>query len=396
MENSNIENSNITKKVKWNAISAYLMIFISGLFLFNKTNNNINNTFVKWHTKSAMLIHFWFLITYIIFISNSLFSWIYIIWIWLNNILTDIIYIFLLLLLIIWIYKANKGLKFKISKDINISKQKAILDIDWDWEISEKEKLTIILSFIPFIWFINFAKYKENSTIVNATRLNILISLIITLLYIFWYWNLANILTLFYIIFIVFIWINLFTRDELIQVKLPDYFSPNKAYLYIISIKDYLKNYFNNNDFKKFLELIKENNQKTSLQKLKYTKILQTKKDFKLPKFFIYIPIINLIFLFFKNTKYHFHIINGIVITTILIITWILGKYWYFNPSLHILSLFPILFWIWYIKYDLAYKMPIIFDIYIFFSKIFSFVKFWSKKINKKRKEEVDVSLKVK
>jgi hypothetical protein len=50
-------NNNISEKVKGNAISAYLMVFISGLFLLNKTEPNINNSFVKSHTKSAMLIH---------------------------------------------------------------------------------------------------------------------------------------------------------------------------------------------------------------------------------------------------------------------------------------------------------------------------------------------------
>jgi uncharacterized membrane protein len=67
-------NGNISQKVIGNAISAYLLMFISGLFFFNKTNENINHPFVKAHTKTAMLIHLGFLVTYIVFISNSLFS----------------------------------------------------------------------------------------------------------------------------------------------------------------------------------------------------------------------------------------------------------------------------------------------------------------------------------
>jgi hypothetical protein len=386
----------LSEKVIWNAISAYLMIFISGLFLFNKTNKNIDNDFVKWHTKSAMLIHLWFLITYIVFISNSLFSGISFMWFWLNNIITDIIFISLLWLLILWIYKAKNGLEFSISKNINISKKEAILDIDWDWEITEKEKFTILLSFVPFIGFINFAKYREHKTIIEATRLNIITSLIITLLYIFSYWNLANLLTLAYIILITFIWINLFTRNELLQIKLPKAFSPENSYLWLISSIEYLKNYFKDWDFKEFNTLIKANSEKLNKQELADETLLKTKKDLKLPKFLIYIPFINLIFLFFKNTKYNFHIINGIIIT--LIITWLIWLSYItnINYNFFLLILFPTLFWIWYTKDRLAYRMPIIFDIYILFSKIFSFLKFWTKQIKEKRNEVNEVKLKVK
>jgi hypothetical protein len=61
------------------------------------------------------------------------------------------------------------------------------------------------------------------------------------------------------------------------------------------------------------------------MQENEEEKELILKKELKLPKFLIYIPIINLIFLFFKNTKYRFHIINGLIITLILIITIILS-----------------------------------------------------------------------
>lgn len=387
---------NIPEKVKANAISAYLLVFISWLFLFNKTNKNIDHPFVKGHTKTAMLIHLWFLITYIIFISNSLFSTISLMWFWLNYIITTIINIALLLLLVIWIYKAKNSSEFSISQNIDISKKKAILDIDWDWEVTEREKVTILLSFVPFIGFINFAKYKENETIQNSTRLNIIVSLIITLLYIFSYWNLANLLSLIYIVLITFIWIHLFTRNELISIKLPNYFSPENAYAWLISIIIYLKNYFNNNDFKEFKTISKNNYVQLIEQENKNEIKLSKNKDFKLPKFLIYIPIINLIFLFFKNTKYSFHIINGLIITLLLIITWILADFWYFNPSLHILSLFPIFFWIGYLNNRLAYKMPIIFDIYIFIKNTLSLFKFWSKKLKEKRAEENEIKLKVK
>lgn len=386
---------NLSNKIIGNAITAYLFIFVSWLFLFNKTNENINNDFVKWHTKSALTIHAWFLITYVIFVSNSLFSSINILWFWLNYLIVDILFIILLTILIIWIYKAKNGLEFSISKNISISKKESILDIDWDWEISEKEKLTILLSFIPFLSFLRFAQYKENKIIQDWTRLSIITSLSITLFYIFWYNNLSNLLSLIFIIIITFIWVNLFTRNELLQIKLPDIFSPQNTYTLLVSLISYLKNYFSNENFKDFKSTYTDTLNRIKLQKELDEKELLTKNDLKIHKFLIYIPIINLIFLFIKNTKYSFHIKNGLIITLILLISIFLGYFWYLNQKLNLLLIFPILFWIGYVWNTLSYRMPIIYDIYILLSKICSFLKFWTKKINEKRKETNEVSLKV-
>jgi hypothetical protein len=49
---------NINKKIIANAISAYLLIFVCSLFFLNKTNDSLNNDFVKRHVKSALVIHF--------------------------------------------------------------------------------------------------------------------------------------------------------------------------------------------------------------------------------------------------------------------------------------------------------------------------------------------------
>jgi hypothetical protein len=386
---------NLSNKIIWNAMDAYLFIFVSWLFLFNKTNENINNDFVKWHTKSALTIHLWFLITYIIFISNSLFSSINILWFWLNYLIVDVIFIILLIILIFWIYKAKNGLEFSISKNISISKKESILDIDWDWEITEKEKLTILLSFIPFIWFLRFAQYKENKIIQDWTRLSIVISLIISLFYIFWYNNLSNLLSLFFIILISFIWVNLFTRNELLQIKLPIIFSPQNTYTWLITLTNYFKNYFSNDNFKDFNSTYTETLNKIKLQKELDEKELLTKKGLKIHKFLIYIPIVNLIFLFIWNTKYSFHIKNGLIITLLILASLPLEYFWYLNLKLDLLLIFPILFWISYVWNTLSYRMPIIYDIYILLSKICSFLRFWTKKINEKRRETNEISLKV-
>jgi len=56
----------LTEKIKNNAIISYLFIFINIMFLFSK-NKDLNNDFVKNHTKTAIFIHIGFLINTIIF-----------------------------------------------------------------------------------------------------------------------------------------------------------------------------------------------------------------------------------------------------------------------------------------------------------------------------------------
>ena len=404
---------NLTKKeqekIIWNAISAYLLIFISILFLRNKKNKYINNPFVKNHTKSAFFIHICFLITYIIFISSSVFSSFSLYNIQLNNIIASSLSIFLLFILIYWIYKAKSKSTFNIWEIIKILRYDShslnewehnIIDINWDNKFDEKDKLTIIISYIPFIWYFNFAKYRKNETIQNATKLNLIISIIITLLYISWHSNLANLLSLIYIIFITFIWINLFTNENLININLKMIPSPEKKYIIIISIFKYLKSYFKDENLKTLKEVINEVKKDKQEIELKNEENLNTLensswkkyyKDLILPKFLIYIPFINLIFLFFKKSKYKFHIINGLILTILIIINIITYSYFNIRYNLNILFLFPIIFWIWYLKERIAYKMPFIYDFYDFFTLIFWKTKDFNKKYNK----TIEVNLKV-
>ena len=396
LENLSLNEQN---KVIGNAISAYFLIFISSLFLINKNNKYINNPYVKNHTKSALLIHIWFLINYIIFISNKVFSSFSFFNIQLNNIIWSSLFIILLFILIYWVYKAKTKSIFNIweilkvinphSKSIQNWEYKFI-DINWDNKFDEKDKLTIIISYIPFLWYFNYSKYRENKYIQDWTKFNLLITIIIILLYIFWYYNLANLLSLIYIIFIVFIWINLFTSENLISINLDFIPSPSKKHIILISIIKYLKLYFKDNNlisFKNFIE-----NEKNILIKdeTKNEKLLNKLKDIKFPKFLIYIPIINIIFLFFIKSKYKYHIINSLILTILIIIYISISSYNNSKYNLSILFIFPIIYWIWYLKNRLAYKMPLIYDFFEIFSKLF-----WkTKDINKKYNKTIEINLK--
>lgn len=389
MQNINIDKSN--QRIIRNAISAYLMIFIAWLLNYNKNNPYINNDFVKNHVKSASIIHFWFFLVYLIFIFFWLFNGIEIFWLWVNNIVADILFMLLLILLVLWIYKAEKWETLSISNTINITKKISVLDIDWDWEITEKEKLTIILSYVPFIWFINYWKYSDNSTIEEATKVNTAITLLITFIYILQSPNLANLITLSYIILIVFIWINLFTRNELIQIKIHKLFSAHYLRFYIITFLKYLKNYFSEEKFKDLNTILEIENKKIIEINKDDKKYLNDKKEIRQAKALIYIPIVNFFFLFLKNTKYHFHIINWIILSFIFITLIVLSFFININNYYFLLIVIPMLFGIWLVKHNLEYKMPFIYDIYVLFWKI---TWLW-KKVNQKRKEINELNLKV-
>ena len=135
--------------------------------------------------------------------------------------------------------------------------------------------------------------------------------------------------------------------------------------------------------------------QKSKIEQEVKQKKLETLNEIKIPKFLIYIPVINLIFIFVRKTKYKYHIINWITITIILIIIFILKYIGYINSNIYLLIIIPIIFGMWYIKNYLPYKMPFIYQIYEVVNKIKNILIFKGKKINKKRKEVNEISLKV-
>ena len=378
-----------------NAVSTYFFICCSWLLLFIKTNKNIDNTFVKSHIKSSSLIHLWIIITYILFVSNSIFWSFNILWFPLNHIIAASIFIWLLWILIFGMYKAHNKQIFGKNDVKIIFKIDNLIDINKDEKINEKDKLTILLSCIPFIGFLIFPKNKEKIIIQNIIKLNLIITVIIMSLYIFWNINLSNLLILIYTIYVIFIWINIFIKDEIININLNKIPSLEELQIIIKSLKIYLFNYFKEKNFDNLGNIINDVIQKSKIEQEVKQKKLETLNEIKIPKFLIYIPVINLIFIFVRKTKYKYHIINWITITIILIIIFILKYIGYINSNIYLLIIIPIIFGMWYIKNYLPYKMPFIYQIYEVVNKIKNILIFKGKKINKKRKEVNEISLKV-
>lgn len=385
---------NITEKVRNNAIISYLFILVNISFLTNKNKININNDFVKNHTKTAILIHLWFLLNAIIFAYF---------WLWFNaqilgysisDVIAISIFLALFWLLIIWMYKAYNLKTFKIWETLNYKNDKKILDISSDWKFSEKDKLTIMFSKIPFIWFLIYPKYRNNKLIESTTKLNLVFSLIFISLYSFWNPNLANLLLLTYIIFSVFTVFILFIKDEVININLD--FLPNAKLIsnHIKTISIYMWNYlWNKKEFPAYSKILEAEIKESNIKNIESEKELNTKYRFKLNDFIIYVPFINFIALFNLNTSRKKHIINWVLISLTLImlilIFWKTSKYLLF-------MLFPIFFWLWYLKaWIMNYETPILYNIYIYYSKLKNKIKDIFKKVEKIKNTETEVSLKV-
>ena len=216
------------KIIKNNAISAYLMFIVSWLFLFQKKDPNLNNDFVKKHTKSAFLLHLLILISFIIFWFFWLFKEI-IIWNFtLNTIILISISIILFWALFLWMYRAYRWELFGIWDIFSVKSKKNLVDVNKNENFWEKDKLTLIIAYIPFVWSIFTSRYSQNELIKEILKTSTFVTFIFCLLFINWNNNLNQIFILIYFIYVAFVWVNLFAKTELIIINLPKYFSFEK------------------------------------------------------------------------------------------------------------------------------------------------------------------------
>lgn len=382
---------NLDPKIKANAISAYLLLFISGTFLFNKDNPLLNNSFVKSHTKVALLIHFWFLFTYIVFISFWLGFDFSILNYSLNQIIATSIFIILFIALLFWMYKASSWEEFSLVQTVKL-KNWNLFNRKEENSFNEKDKLSVILSRTPFVGFLIYPKLKDSEIIQNSTKLNMIITFIIFVLYVFWNPNLATLLLLAYIIVVVFLSINLITRSEVVNINLESIPDLKETRILIISVFKYLKLYFSTKDFRWFKEIFEQVKNEDEVRLNNDEKYLNEKADFKLPSIITYIPVLNIISLFNLNSKLQKHIINGLVITSLFILSWI---FLWFSNKIQLLLLFPLFFGVWHLKTEASYEIPFLHDIY----KILAYTIIKTKNLfsflHKKHKEEKSETLKV-
>lgn len=379
-------------KIIGNAISAYLMIFVSVMFLFNKSNHLLNNHFVKKHTKSALLIHVGFLITYMIFISYWILSSIQIGGFAINYIMASVLCIALLWMLLFGIYRASKWEYFTIWEIIKVSKVQAVVDMNnQSTDLDERSKLDILLSYIPFVSFYITPKHLENENMVNASRGSLFLTVILILLYNFWYVNIVIFLILLYTIYVVFVGLNLFAAGNIIQLRFSNIFSPAYKFQYTQALCKYLRAYSSWKELKTIQEYLQEIQSNKNLEQTELNDKMLSLPDLKLPKFAIYLPLVNILYIFVKENKYSTHIRNGFIISVLFLLTILILKISSLSYGFLYLYLVVAIYWIWYIHSQPVYKMPYIYMFYTAFQKI----TWKTKEANAKYNVEKNVTIKV-
>ena len=88
-------------------------------------------------------------------------------------------------------------------------------------------------------------------------------------------------------------------------------------------------------------------------------KDLLPRRSLPFPKFILYIPFVNIVWLFFLDTRYKTHIINGMCVNVLLIAIWIFTG---FNSVYSLFILFPISYGLAY-RRKIDYRFPLIYDI---------------------------------
>lgn len=361
------------KKTKANAVSSYLLLWINWAFLFNKDNPYIHNNFVKSHTKTALLIHLWLLLNLVIFVWNNPLPIFPILGYNLWDIISIILFLVLTSFIFTGIYRANRWEYFWSKDIIKFSKDTQLLDINNDIKINERDKLTIILAHIPFLWAYLYGKYAKYQVIQNIGKLNMYITSIILLLYISHNQNLANIFLLGYIVYIVFSGINLFTHGSLLQIRWDFLPTPWDARIHMYTLLQYLKNYFSKAKFIPYKKLHKNILDQNIWANKQLEKTLQS------------LPKENIL------KKYNIYIKSYIILSILTI--WVIFSG---ISNRYLILLFLIaLSTAGYIKYSLSYQTPFIYDLYHMTEKIFIQIKSFFIKTKKLHEKEEIKTMKV-
>ncbi len=370
------------KKFINNAISSYFMLWI--LMLIPTKNPYINNSFVKSHAKTASFIHILMLINYLIFIHYKFLANIVLFDFNINIILHNILFLVLLAPLIFGIFKASTWKELSIKQIWSFAKIDKIYDVK-STNLDEKEILYTIFSLIPVLGFL--AKWQKTSKIIeNNIKLNLISSVFLTIIMLFWYENIFLLLLLAYIIFIVFFGVFL-VKENIIIFNLEFIPTIEELYYKIWWFNKYILNFLLKKEFKDLntttIDFYKNIKNKYSLSDSKLSQEIN-----KIPTFFYYLPIINLLGIIDIKSKYKNHIINWFLITLISILCY------FIYSKLLIFVLFICLFWYSEIQ-NITYRIPFLFDIYNIFENIFNSIKNFFSKFYKKRGEITEVTLKI-
>ncbi len=348
----------IEQKIINNAISAYFLL--GPLLLFNKSNSAINNSFVRAHAKTSTILLLWGILVWIFiwffqFLSKySIFSYD------LFYILKTLYVISIFSLFVYGAFRAYSGKKFDIAELPDITRANKIVQISKNIVQNEHDKTSIIMSYIPFYGYFLFPSLEKYPSIQSVNKINLYSTFIILLFYTSGKVNIASILLLAYIIYVVYIALNLYVKWEIRIPKLEKLWSIEELYIRAKAFVLYLFNYTTRDHRFREYELYYKIEKAAHVKQAKLIlKDLLPRRSLPFPKWILYIPFINIVGIFFLDTRYKTHIINGLCIDVLLILIWITTG---FNSAYSLFILFPLSYGLAY-RRKIDYRFPLIYDI---------------------------------
>lgn len=370
---------------------AYFLLFVCTLMFLNKENKYINNDFVKSHIKTAFFIHILFLLVYIVFVSLDLWSGLHIMNFSINTGIASTLFIGLFGILMYGMYKAHKWETFTLGDMLVLTKTENIVAHEEWKELTEEDKLEVILSYIPFIWFFTFGRNIASPRLSDIVQLNLIVSVIIGFFYISGGKNLGVFVTLLYIVFVVYCIITLVSKNGVITVSMKHIPTPTEKYIWVSTLIPYFWISIKGKKNKEIQELYTENKLAYYAAEKKRQDEQKAKKDIPLPIFLIYIPVINIFCLPFVNSKYQYHIISSVLLSIFGIVSWLV----FWEKSLMPLTiLFPLCFAAGYHN-RLGYQMPFVYNIYRVISSICYSITHVFSKGRKIQKTQTKVKLEI-
>jgi len=350
--------SELPKRIRGNAAVSYALIFASLAFLISK-NPHYNHPFIKNHVKVAFWLH---CILFIMFFLMSYPFWrhIKIFTLSLNDIITALLWMIVFWALFYGAYKAHRWESFWL-KDIgrNTQSGKWFFSVEKLSTQGEEQKALMILSHVPFFWYILAAKHKDNIKIQHIALLNLIVTTFALIIAFFWFWSLATILFILYIIWSVFVSLRLVFTDEITDLDLWIIPSPEEKYILLQALIIYIKNIF---DTKTFVELIKlrEIQRRKKIRKEEDTlERIKSLPTFPYSPLLLSIPGINLIGLLYWHTRERLRIWNGLILSLLLL--GVIIVFWFQSP-MFLLALIPFCYHAGYSEKK-EYHMPFITDI---------------------------------
>lgn len=382
-------NTELPKKIRWNAAVSYALAFASLAFLTSK-NPNFNHPFIKSHVKVA----FWFhclLLFMLYFMSYPFFRNIKIFTLSLNDIITAILW-----LLIFWVllYCSHRAYKWELVGLSHLSSGgKEGITLLKTHKIDgsrEKEKALIILTHIPFFGYYLAAQNRENQQIQHIALLNLIITILSLVVVFVGLKSVASLIFLSYIVWSVFISIRLILADEYTELNLRYIPTPTEKYILQKALLIYVKNIF---DTKTFVELKTLRDSLGELHRNKEQEALQSLQklpDFQYPPLLLSVPFVNLVWLLYRHSKEKKRIANGVILSFLLLAIIIIFK---IQSPLFLLALIPFFYHAGYSERK-AYHMPYISDIGNTISYLLRHIfRLW-KKTRELQKKEVSGSFK--